>query len=129
MTRRRNYPLPGCDGSVQVEQLTADLAMLREEFATYRTRTDAAIDALLQMRSIVPLAVVENFRPQGNWKSVKYVMDFTGRTNSAVHKWIKSKKIRVYQPGGPRTAIEIDVDSLPPKVSRSVNTPDGHTAG
>jgi hypothetical protein len=126
MTRRRNYPMPCSDGSV-VDNLTAELSILRKEFATYRMRTDAAIEAL-QMRGTVPLAVVENFRPPGNWKSVKHVMDFTGRTNSAIHKWIKQKKIRVYQPGGPRTSIEIDVDSLPSKVSRSVNTPDGHTA-
>ena len=129
--------LRGRVSSAQVEQLIASLATLheefsamRKEFAAYRARTDAAIDAL-QLRNIVPLTAVENVeerRPPGNWQCVQQIMHLAGCSNSTVHKWIKKKKVRVYQPGGPRTAIQIDVDSLRPRVSRSTKMPDGHTS-
>jgi hypothetical protein len=104
-----------------------EISALRGEHAASRAHTDAliaklfaafiesaAIAAAQQTPPIIePLATVDDRRPPGNWRSVKQVMDISSRTNSAVHKWIRQKKVRVFQPGGPRTAIEIDVDSLP----------------
>ena len=106
----------GCEGSAaQIEQLFSLVAELRSDFAmlqAYRRQTDADHTA----------ATVEETRPPGNWQHVGEVMFLTGRCNSTIHKWIRRKKVRVHQPNGPRTAILIDIDNLPPGVSRSVNS-------
>lgn len=126
-----------------------DLAALREEFSAefraHRARTDTAlaerdatiaillatVEALQTARdSLPPDDDVEEYPPAGNWQSIGEVMFITDRKHSTVRKWIKEKKVRSHQPGGPRTAIKIDVDSLPSAwVRRSAKIPAGRTAG
>jgi hypothetical protein len=103
-----------------VAQQRLDHAILAEEFRAYRSRTDAEDTAAIGN---------EDHRPLGDWRTVGEIVFLTGRCNSTIHKWIRRKKVRVHQPNGPRTAILIDIDNLPPGVSRSVNSVDGHTAG
>jgi hypothetical protein len=109
-----------------------EIAALRGEHAASRAHTDALIAKLFAAFSesaaiaaakqtppiIEPLATVEDHRPLGNWQSVGEIMFLTGRCSSTVHKWIAKGKVRKHQPGGPRTAIEIDVNSLPPGVRK-----------
>jgi hypothetical protein len=95
-----------------VAQLRLDFVVLSAEFQDYRSRTDAEHTA----------ATVEDCRPPGDWLCVGEIAFLTNRCSSTIHKWVRLKKIRFYQPGGPRTAIWIDAENLPAGVHRSAQT-------
>jgi hypothetical protein len=109
-----------------IDELFAMIAELRRDIDK--------LTATKALCTVSPATTIENageedHRPPGNWQSVKEIMFLTGRCSSCIYKWARLKKIRVFQPAGLGTAIQIDLDSLPAGVRRSANSVDGHTAG
>jgi hypothetical protein len=119
---------PRSRGRISPDAVQQLLAAMREEFDAYRTRTDAIIAELLAAVNTLrthnvspslslPIGDLEGAaRRPGNWMTVKDLAHAIGKSEENVRKMIRQKKLDVYQPGGPRTALEVNADRLPPKV-------------